>query len=250
MSVPPKLQGYIEDALDKLWSNPLSDLNLDSRLAIYDFFDTLPEPNGRMARTDLSLMATQKALPMVLQPAWGYPGMPELICATATRLLEYMREGWTGEQIDELARKTTIEELLGSETARTIIRRGDVPLFRRTPAGLSALSQELNSVTGTQPSSWFYHAWCAQLAAMATLEEALAGHWWAGQDASQWAALAYAGGTWSGFDEPEAKEDPLGPHGSWDYSSPDVEANRRDFWEWWCKEAVPASWESLGLADA
>lgn len=116
----------------------------------------------------------------------------------------------------------------------------------------------MDDLTGEMPTSLYYHAWCAFLAAKSALEEVLG--WdvfrgvmidsstsdsdleWRG-DTAKWAAIAYAGGTWTEFEEQDL--DDFVPQGTWDYSSSDVQAKRCEFWEWWCREVIPAAWKTL-----
>ncbi len=65
---------------------------------------------------------------------------------------------------------------------------------------------------------------------------------WRG-DAAKWAAIAYAGGTWLEFEEQNPSD--FVPQGTWDYSSPDVKAKRREFWEWWCREVISVAWQTI-----
>jgi hypothetical protein len=214
MNVPPELQKHIDDALRQVENLPASEPDIESRLAIYNFFSTLPDLKGRTARTYLAITVAQKVLPLVKQPNGGYSTMPHLMNATAAGLLERMREGMSAQQLDELAEQTTVEALLGQETLSTIFNPADHPIHQDSIEDLLRLAEEMDSLTGTPDSSLHYHAYCVHLAAMNALEEALGWNWWTQTDGSKWAVIAYSGGSWTAFEALERREDEFGAHGN------------------------------------
>jgi hypothetical protein len=245
MTIPPALEIHIQQALAIMRGNPDSILPLDARLPIYHFFDSLPGMKGRIARTHLAIRVAQKVLPLIEQPNWGYSTMPDVMCASAEQVLAHLRRGMTAQQINRLAQKTTIEALLGQTVVDSLVMRKDQPIYRYPVENLLRLAEEMDSLTGTPASSLYYLAYCVHLAAMNALEEALAWNWWTQADGAEWAVIAYAGGVWTAFEDPERRDDELGPNGTWDYSAPDVQVKRCAFWEWWFNEAIPSAWETL-----
>lgn len=253
MSLPPTLQNHIDNALAAVQRHPQFDLDPYYRLVIYQFFDALPGLEGRIARTHLSVVVAQRVLHLydIMPKEAGYPTMPRLMISTAEQLLSRLRGGLSEQQLDELAHEIKVEVIYGTEAK-------PIEIWTHTAVELAQLAQEMNDLSGEMPTSLYYHGWCAFLAAKSALEEVLG--WdvlrsvmidsstsdsdfeWRG-DTAKWAVIAYAGGTWTEFEEQDP--DYFVPQGTWDYSSSDVQAKRRKFWEWWCREVIPAAWETL-----
>jgi hypothetical protein len=233
--------------------HPQFDLNPYYRLVIYQFFDDLSGLKGRIARTHLSVEVAQRVLHLyeIIPNGGGYPTMPRLMISTAEQLLSLMRSGLTERQLDEMAQEITVEVVFGTEAEPDEI-------YTETAVELALLAEEMDSITGELPTSLYYHGWCAFLAALSALSDALgwdtlkyaAIDYYTSNsdlkregDAAKWAAIAYAGGAWSEFEE----QDPFdfAPQGTWDYLAPDAKVKRREFWEWWCRRVVPAVWATL-----
>ncbi|MCB8925479.1 MAG: hypothetical protein H6652_07595 [Ardenticatenaceae bacterium] len=250
MSLPITLQKQIDEALYAIQEHPKSDLDPFHRLVIYQFFASLSGLKGRIARIHLSVMAAHRVLHLydVLPEEHGYPTMPRLMISTAEQLLSHLSEGLTEQQLNELATGIMIEVGYGPEAQ-------PIEVHTHTAMGLARLAQEMNDLTGEMPTSLYYHAWCAFLAAKSALDEALG--WdvfrnavidastsnsdlkWIG-DTAKWAAIAYAGGEWTEFEEQDPSD--FSPQGNWNYSSTIVRSKRKEFWEWWCSEVIPTAW--------
>jgi hypothetical protein len=99
-------------------------------------------------------------------------------------------------------------------------------------------------IVGAAPTAPEYPSWCVYEAALRALESA----WSAVQsvaqalvpattdchdDASRYAAIAVAGGTWG------RAADGIG---RWDVQTEDAQLRRAVFWEWWLHEAIAIAW--------
>lgn len=235
MNMPEQLREHLEEALVAVQADPQADLSLDKRLPIYEIFDSLPDLKGRTARTHVSLSVTQRVLPLNNLPDDDGRERTTLMHTLAEQLLHHLQQGVTAEQLHELAEdmKTTFtywDDFFGNRSIHLSVQQ------------LAFGALERHAFTGEAPTSLYYPAWCVYLSAMTTLFEALGFGWWDG-DAGKWAVIAYAGGTWTAFEEQDL--DDFTPQGTWDYSSPDVITKRREFWEWWCREAVLDAWATV-----
>lgn len=252
MSLPLILQKYIDDALGAMRKHQQFDLDPYYRLVIYQYFDNLSGWKGRIAHTHLSIMAAERVCHLydVMPEEHGYPTLPRLMISIANQLLTHFCEGVNAMQANEISQEITVEVIFGPKA---------VPMETHTYTAieLAQLAQEMNVLSGEMPTSLYYQAWCAFLAAKSALDEALG--WvefrkaiidstttnsdlqW-NSDTAKWAAIASVGGVWSEFEVQDPSD--FVPQGNWDYSSPDTKAKRKEFWEWWCSEAVPAAWRT------
>jgi hypothetical protein len=234
------LQRAIDIALAALNGSENSDLRLDDRRDIYSFFDALPGRQGRIARTAAALRVARRVLPVWdgMPSEAGYLTMPGLMLATADQLLAALKSGLTGDEIKTLAQSITVTVSAEPPAGR------EEPIVY-TAYHLSALAVEMAGFTWEGPSSLYYHEWCVFLASMTALHEALGLGWWKWaqtNDAVGYAALSYAPGTWTAFEDQNPAY--FVPQGNWDYTGPETLAKRHEFWEWWCREVVPWSWEA------
>ncbi len=253
MSLPIILQRHIDDALDAMRRHPHYDLDPYHRLVIYRFFDDLSGLKGRTARTYLSVIVAQRVLHLydVMPEEAGYPTMPKLMISIAEQILHHLLEGLAETQLNKLVQEITVEVIYGTEVK-------PIELHTLTAIELAQMAQEMDDLTGEMPTSLYYHSWCAFLAAKSALEEALGWNVFKKAiidsstsnsdlksigDTAKWAAIATSGGVWSEFEDQDPSD--FVPQGNWDYSSSDVKAKHQEFWEWWCGEVIPTTWETL-----
>jgi hypothetical protein len=228
MTIPNEVRRSVDQALAALQVSAADELKPFYRQSIYIALKRAHSSRGVQARAWLDIITVRRILP-VWQSSWrsmeydeyGYNHMPEKMVSLAEALLSSRADRTQAEKVADLAR-------------------------------------EMTDLTAEGKTSRYYLAWCVFDAALRTLIEALGYDSLEGVeitdqtsnaelesygDAARWAAMAAAGGTWKlvaeeAFPEPEIVQ--------WDFSSAAVRQRRRDFWEWWLREAVPAAWEAAG----
>jgi hypothetical protein len=115
-------------------------------------------------------------------------------------------------------------------------------------------AQALADVAGEAASSPHYCSWCVYEAALRALQNA----WNLSQlcatcvtddplasvttidDASTYAAIAVAGGTWRPQNSSASVSAAV--KGCWDWQTEEAQLRRAVFWEWWLRDAVPVAW--------
>ncbi|HET9221319.1 MAG TPA: Imm5 family immunity protein [Roseiflexaceae bacterium] len=117
-------------------------------------------------------------------------------------------------------------------------------------------AQALADVAGEEASSRHYCSWCVYEAALRALQNAWSfSQSWANceasgalvdtttamDDASTYAAIAVAGGTWQPLSSSASAS--AGGKGRWDWQTDEAQLRRAVFWEWWLRDAVPAAWD-------
>lgn len=238
-TLPTKLQRHIERVLKTAQKHPGPDLAISTYRPIYKFFDALPPLSGRIARTHLSILVAKRVVHIwdSLPPDYGYSTLPRLLISIAGQFLAQMRKSMTVQQLDELAKTRKVKLIVGTQD-------DPIETYHLTIMELVGLTEEMDSITCEPPYSLYHQPWCAFLAAMTSLHEAL-GWNWRNMDIPQLAAIASGGGKWSALE----KQDILDPEGVWDYSSPETRMKRIKFWQWWCRKAIPTVWNALDLSQ-
>jgi hypothetical protein len=117
-------------------------------------------------------------------------------------------------------------------------------------------AQALADVAGEAVSSPHYCSWCVYEAALRALQNAwnlsqsratyvtdapLASVTTPMDDASTYAAIAVAGGTWRPLNSSASVC--VAVKGCWDWQTEEAQLRRAVFWEWWLRDAVPAAWD-------
>ena len=216
MPMPASITARVAEALAALYRHPERALLPWYRYAIYAALTPGPA-DKQAARAWLDIIAVRHVL-FCWQPlAHDWPSawlQPQQLLAFAEQLI---RSG------------------VDRSRARTAVNR----------------AQALADVAGEEASSPHYCSWCVYEAALRALHNA----WIYSQqsvacatdgapsssmsimdDASTYAAIAVAGGTWWPLDGIARTK------GRWDWQTEEAQLRRAVFWEWWLRDAVPAAW--------
>jgi hypothetical protein len=223
MSIPQTMTERVAIALAVMRKHPYHNLSWNHRHAIYQAFKV--DPVGQQARIWLDILTTHYVLPQ-----W-----------------EAIRQSEIWEDYDEPKTMVQLaEDVLMGKTAPSVGRE------------MALHWSEVSDLSGETLDSPYYNAWCVFKAALTTVW--LAVGWdcfenpdpesvpttdhiseWVYGDTAEMAMLAYVGGTWTpvegwttGFEE---------QGGEWDRETPEAQARRQAFWEWWLLEAIPQAWE-------
>lgn len=214
MTIPVKLQQFINEALTAVRTHPQHDLNLGYRQAIWAMLE--PRANTYLARNSLNIktaghrrrsclaiLAIRNVLPIWKQE---FPNdkMPEHILSEAQKVIN--RLGSAGAALKGFDDYWEYAEEVASHSKSMAIAVG----YGAALALLTAIDDENFS-----PDEINVHLTDSQEFDC--------------NDASFFAAVAYANGPcWDIVANPK----------------PDS-AKRRQFWEWWLTKAVPAAWQSV-----
>jgi hypothetical protein len=211
MSLPASLTDRVEEAHRALFRHPEGALLPWYRYAIYAALADHDLLLAGRARAWLDIPAVrhvqfcwQPAAYSPWSPAW--PGPMQLLIL-AEQLLSSAAK-WAGAST-QLNRAHAIADIVGVEATAP-----HYPGWCVYEAALRALGSALSAAqppTSDAPSPL---ASCAD-------------------DASGYAAIAVAGGTWRQAGDGS---------GRWDWQTDEAQLRRAVFWEWWLREGVPSAW--------
>lgn len=222
MPMPPAITHRVAEALAALHRHPERALLPWYRYAIYSALTPDEHADRCAARAWIDIVAVRHVLFCWRPSAHDWSGswlQPEQLLALAEQL---------------------IQGGLDRPRARMAVNR----------------AQALADVAGEEASSRHYCSWCVYEAALRALQNA----WnfsqsWVNcdggstlfdpttsvDDASTYAAIAVAGGTWQPLNSPASAR--AAARGRWDWQTEEAQLRRAVFWEWWLRDAVPAAWE-------